>query len=78
MAVSTPREIALHLIVAGGTDQMASQVPQQPAVVIGGAAPQSGIIVGLVVPGSVMQNNRVQGSVVQGSLVAPDRDLFRP
>lgn len=67
----------LHLIVAGGTDQMASQVPQQQAVVIGGAAPQSGIIVGLVVPGSAVQNNFVQGSVVQGSLVAPDRDLFR-
>ena len=68
---------------AANTDQMASQVPQQPAVVIGGAAPQSGIIVGLVVPGSVVQGSFVQGSVgqgsvVQGSLVAPDRDLFRP
>ena len=72
----------LHLIVAGGTDQMASQVPQQPAVVIGGAAPQSGVIVGRAVPGSVVQGSFVQGSVmqgsvVQGSLVAPDRDLFR-
>ena len=72
----------LHLIVAGGTDQMASQVPQQPAVVIGGAAPQSGIVMGRVVPGSVVQGSFVQGSVgqgsvVQGSLVAPDRDLFR-